>query len=104
LAISVHGARKRWKEIWKSGSKIWKAEKSGTVGRPTVPDFSQKDKKEAMKNLEWLNLESGTTFFAKKKVKKARKSNYGSPIMWFSSFLFWVSFFSRKKGWGGPMC
>jgi hypothetical protein len=41
-------ARIKWKEIWKSGSKIWKAKKSGTVGRPTVPDFSQKDKKEAM--------------------------------------------------------
>jgi hypothetical protein len=38
-------ARIKWKEIWKSGSEIWKAKKSGTVGGP---DFSQKDKKEAM--------------------------------------------------------
>jgi hypothetical protein len=41
LAIGIHGARIRWIEIWKSGSKIWKAKKSGMVGRPTVPDFSQ---------------------------------------------------------------
>jgi len=31
-------------EIW-----IWKAKKSGTVGRPTVPDFLQKVKKLALK-------------------------------------------------------
>jgi len=31
-------------EIW-----IWKAKKSGTVGRPTVPDFLQKVKKSALK-------------------------------------------------------
>jgi hypothetical protein len=48
LAIGVHGSRIRWKEIWKSGFKIWKAKKSGTVGRPTVPDFLQKVIKEAM--------------------------------------------------------
>jgi hypothetical protein len=32
----------------------------------TVPDFSQKVKKPALKNLESLNLEYGTNFFAKK--------------------------------------
>jgi hypothetical protein len=49
LAIGIHGARIRWKEIWKSGSNIWKAKKSGMVGRPTVPDFSQqKVKKSAL--------------------------------------------------------
>jgi hypothetical protein len=69
LAIGVHGARIRccfqversvlstkhgnalkiWKEIWKSGSKIWKAKKSGSVGWPPDPDFSQKVKKSALK-------------------------------------------------------
>jgi hypothetical protein len=55
LAISVHGARIRWKEIWKSGNLeiwIWKANKSGTVGRPTVPAFLHKVRKSQIISLE----------------------------------------------------
>jgi hypothetical protein len=33
----------------KTGSRIWIAKKSGLVGRPTDPDLSQYDKKEAKK-------------------------------------------------------
>jgi hypothetical protein len=48
-------------EIW-----IWKATKSGSVGRPPNPDFWKKVKKSALKSLDSLNLDFGTTFFAKK--------------------------------------
>ncbi len=46
--------------------KIWKMPRSGTFGRLAVPDSGQKVKKGPWRNLALLNLESGTTFFAKK--------------------------------------
>jgi len=48
------------------------AKKTGLVGQPPDQDFLQKVKKSALKNLDSLNLDSGTTFFAKK-VKKREK-------------------------------
>jgi hypothetical protein len=42
------------------------------------PDFSQKVKKSALKKSGFATSGSGTIFFAKKKVKNMRKSNYGS--------------------------
>jgi hypothetical protein len=44
MALEYDGKKSGNLEIW-----IWKAQKSGTVGRPTVPDFSQKVKKSALK-------------------------------------------------------
>ena len=85
-------------KVWKSGSKIWKFKKSGTVGRPTVPDFSRKSKSRPRKKLELLNLESGTTFFAKK-GKKARKIELWQPPTLFHSFTQRLSAKVKQGGY-----
>jgi len=54
-------------EIW-----IWKAKKSGLVGRPPDPDFWKKVKKSALKKSGLAKL------FLLKDVNKTRKMNYGS--------------------------
>ena len=59
--------------------------RSGTVGQPTVPDFSQKVKKLAMKS---LNLESGPNIFAKKGKKSEKIELRQSPSVVLS---FWCS-------------
>ena len=58
------------------------------VGWPTVPDILQKVKKSALKNLSSLNLESGTTFFAKKgkKHEKIELRQSPTPIVIFMHF------------------
>ena len=57
------------------------------LGQPIqIPD--EKSKKGHCKNLDSWNLESGTTFFAKKKVKKEEKKDYGRHPLSHLSILY----------------
>ena len=50
-----------------------------------------------MKNLEWLNLESGTTFFAKKGKKSEKIELRQSHYVVFFIFVLGFFFFEKKR-------
>jgi hypothetical protein len=83
-------------EIW-----IWKAKKSGLVGRPPDPDFWKKVKKSALKKSGLAKSGIWNDFFSLKKVKKTRKLNYGRhPVLKVESVLKRFSrevFFQNKN-------
>jgi hypothetical protein len=51
-------------------------------GRPSNPDFLQKDKKEAVQNLDLLNLELWKVFFAKKEKHTKCLIMEGTQYYW----------------------
>ncbi len=69
----------------KSGSPA----RSGTVGRPTIPDLLRykMTKSWPWKNLASLNLELWNDFFAKKGKKHEKIELRQAPIMWYSNFV-----------------
>jgi len=68
-------------EIWKPGNLDLEGQKSGMVGRPTVPDFLQKIKKSALKKSGVAKSGIWNDFFAKKGKKHEKIELRQSPTI-----------------------